>query len=208
MFPKDFFEFDLHLSNKELARLLLDSAKIEQVKKGKLLIESGEQQIKIPFLISGIFRGFVVDVDGSDITDCFAFQRKDVVIGCNGLEAPSRINIEAIVDSEVLTIPTQCIVEALSLQLELMKVYNVYLIDALDRHWEEKMLMHRCSAMERYQWFLKKYPGLIDMVCNKHIASFLGMTPVTLSRLRRQLRDWEAVEKNIQGQGERHDICL
>ena len=38
------------------------------------------------------------------------------------------------------------------------------------------MLMYRCSAMERYQWFLKMYPGLIDLVRNKHVASFLGMT--------------------------------
>ena len=43
--------------------------------------------------------------------------------------------------------------------------------------------------MERYQWFLARYPGLISTVNNKHIASFLGMTPVTLSRLRRQVRE-------------------
>ena len=43
--------------------------------------------------------------------------------------------------------------------------------------------------MGRYQWFLKKYPGLIDEVSNKHIASFLGMTPVTLSRLRQKLKE-------------------
>ena len=49
----------------------------------------------------------------------------------------------------------------------------------------------RNTAMQRYQWFLEAYPGFIDKVSNKHIASFLGMTPVTLSRLRRVLREKE-----------------
>ena len=47
--------------------------------------------------------------------------------------------------------------------------------------------------MQRYQWFLENYPGLIHTLNNKHIASFLGMTPVTLSRLRHQLRKTEKV---------------
>ena len=77
---------------------------------------------------------------------------------------------------------------------ELMEIYNFFLRKALARHWEGKILMHQCAAMERYQWFLREYPGLINAVSNKHIASFLGMTPVTLSRLRRKLRE-EPAEK-------------
>ena len=42
--------------------------------------------------------------------------------------------------------------------------------------------------MERYQWFLLRYPELADVVSIKHIASFLCMSPVSLSRLRGQLR--------------------
>ena len=45
------------------------------------------------------------------------------------------------------------------------------------------------SAMVRYHWFMKTYPGLVDHVRDKYVASFLGMTPVTLSRLRRKLRE-------------------
>ena len=40
------------------------------------------------------------------------------------------------------------------------------------------------DATERFKWFCKEYPGMIDMVNNRYIASFLGITPVTLSRLR------------------------
>ena len=46
-------------------------------------------------------------------------------------------------------------------------------------------MMYQYNAQERYEWFLKKYPGVIDLISHKYIASFLGMNPVTLSRLRK-----------------------
>lgn len=49
--------------------------------------------------------------------------------------------------------------------------------------------MYQHAAMERYQWFLQAYPGLCYQVSGKQIASFLGMTQVTLSRLRRAMRE-------------------
>ena len=72
---------------------------------------------------------------------------------------------------------------------ELTEVYNRLLMAALDRHWEIKMLLYRCTAMERYQWFMSHYADIASIVSNRYIASFLGMTPVTLSRLRRKLRE-------------------
>ena len=46
---------------------------------------------------------------------------------------------------------------------------------------------------------MKTYPGLVDHVRDKYVASFLGMTPVTLSRLRRKLR--EGGDEGEQGDG-------
>ena len=43
--------------------------------------------------------------------------------------------------------------------------------------------------MQRYQWFLSAYPGLIDRVSHKYIASLLNMTPVTLSKIRRAIKE-------------------
>ena len=168
---------------------LLETSKSESVPKGSILVESGERQTQLPVLINGIFRGFLIDAEGQDITDCFVCRRGDAVVGCNGLGEPSFISIEAITDCKVLMLPMTATLELMDEDIELVRMHNHYLQEALSRHWEEKILLHRCSAMQRYRWFLQNYPGMIDSVSNKHIASFLGMTPVTLSRLRRQLRE-------------------
>lgn len=45
-----------------------------------------------------------------------------------------------------------------------------------------------CSGEQRYLWFCREYPHLLERIPQYHIASFLGMTPVSLSRLRKQLQ--------------------
>lgn len=195
MYERSFLENWLRLSDTKVVQKLEQHAQDVLIKKNCLLIESGEVQTQIPILVDGIFRGFLLDADGRDITDCFVYRSGEVVMGCNPLGEPSQINMEAIADSKVLTVPVSTVLPIMDSCPELLRLYNRYLTEALERHWEEKMLMHRCSAMERYQWFLECYPGLIDSVSNKHIASFLGMTPVTLSRLRRQLRDNRSTEQ-------------
>lgn len=189
MYVKSCLENWLHISDITAMQRLAQAAQIVSIKKNCMLVEPGEIQEQIPILLSGVCRGFLLDADGRDITDCFVYRPGEVVMGCNPLGTPSQINLETIADCEVLFLPLSIVLPLMDSCPELMSIYNRYLVEALERHWEEKILMHRCSAMQRYQWFLKNYPGLIDTVSNKHIASFLGMTPVTLSRLRRQLRD-------------------
>lgn len=46
-----------------------------------------------------------------------------------------------------------------------------------------KIVLYQRTTKERYAWFQKKYPALIDRISNKYIASFLRMNPVTFSRL-------------------------
>lgn len=74
-----------------------------------------------------------------------------------------------------------------------MRFYVQFLSRALRRHWESKMILSQYSAKDRYRWFLGKYPGVIDMVNHHYVASFLGMTPVTLSRIRSAERQMDGV---------------
>ena len=159
------------------------------ISKGELIVDIGDMPTRICTLEKGILRGFITDMDGRDTTDCFVYHTGDVVLSCSGLEEPSLVQIEALTDTIMKEYPRDIVMELMEQDLGLLMFYNRELKSALFRHWEEKVLLHHSSAMERYLWFLKEYPGLIDLIGNKYIASFLGMTPVTLSRLRRRLRD-------------------
>ena len=70
-------------------------------------------------------------------------------------------------------------------------IYNSLLRNSLLEHWQIKTVLHKRTSMERYQWFLQAYPGLIDQVTHRYIASFLEMSPVTLSCLRAALKQGE-----------------
>ena len=56
-------------------------------------------------------------------------------------------------------------------------------------------LLACAAALVVLMWFLDAFPGLIERIPNKYVASLLGMTPVTLSRLRSELRE----EKGARG---------
>lgn len=62
------------------------------------------------------------------------------------------------------------------------------------------MARYRYDARQRYLWFLSAYPGLIQKVSNKYVASFLGMNPSTLSRQKAALRN-EKREKQREKSG-------
>ena len=194
MTPRDVFEKTLHLTGSEVIEDLSDACIPLHLAAGDFLIREGEKPAVVPFLLKGIVRGFLFDVNGREITDCFAVQPGIPVMTSADLQAPSPLSMDAMVDSDFLTIPIPEIQRLLERYSELQRLYNQLLIASFSMHWEIKLTLCRDTAMQKYQWFLQKYPGLGDQISNKYIASFLGMTPVTLSKLRRVLREKENPE--------------
>ena len=189
MFMRDLLRTRFGITDSDIIEELILAGRLDVFPKGSIIVESGKEQRYIPILLEGITRGYLIDAEGKDITDCFAYQVGDIISGCNQIGKVSQINIEAITSVKCFMLPAQMVLELLERYPKLLAVYNQYLVAALDRHWEIKMLMYRCEAMERYQWFQDNYADIIDLVSHRHIASFLGMTPVTLSRLRRKIRE-------------------
>ena len=181
------------LTDESLIQRLSAQGEVRLLKKGHVLYREGETPSKLTFLIQGLLRGYFLDAGGRDITDCFAFRCGDVAVGCGTLDQPSLVNIEALSQAQVLKIPMGVVRELLQ-DPAVMQIYLDRLSQSLMRHWELKILMYHCSALQRYQWFLKTHAGLPKGISGKYIASYLGMNPVTLSRLRHR-EDGRAAEE-------------
>ena len=179
-----FYSTALGISEGELTRQLAEETEHCRVEKGEILVRAGELQGQVPLLVSGVVRGFLLDLGGREITDCFAFRPGSAVMACFEIGVPSPISLEALTECELLSFPMELAERLVDSYAEAGRVYAEMLGASLRRHWELKVMLYQRTAMERYNWFLKNYPGLIDQVKHRHVASFLGISPVTLSRLR------------------------
>ncbi len=156
-------------------------------KKKKDLLVSGQVCDYLYFINKGCLRSFYIDskgiehiyqirMDNSWISDLKSFFSQN----------PSKYNIEALEDSYLLRIPherfEQLLIEIPRLERYFRILFQKAYINSLERlnatMWE--------TAMDRYNEMLKENPEIFQRVPLVYIASYLGITPESLSRIRRQ----------------------
>ena len=191
MLIKTFYQDILGISDEKLLRLLCDATDIRHLTKGELLIGVGAVQKDLYFLRNGILRGFYFDVEGKDITDCLLVKCGTPAMSCFafGDDATATINVEALTDTDIFCLPVAVVKDLLEEHPDLIRVYNQLLVESLRSHWEIKSVVSQKSAADRYQWFLSAYPGVIDRITQKYIASFLGISPVHFSRIHNTMQE-------------------
>ncbi len=158
------------------------------IAKGEYWLREGQVSSHIGFLISGVMRVYHLAND-KEYTSYFNFgQRNPFVSSFTSFtkRIASQENIHAITDCSMIVIShadlehlyeTHPAIDRLGRK---MAEYNYML--ALERIYS---LQHR-SAAERYNELLSIYPQLVNMVPHHYIASYLGITPESLSRIRKE----------------------
>ena len=183
----------LQVYDERLIRFAQEVGEIRTVKKGECVIKQGDVPTHTFFLIDGIFRGYLSSPEGKEMTDCFAFQPGSTVMPSSDINKPAPVSLEAVTDAHILSFPNSEIYPRIWEYPELQKLYIRLLLSSYNSHWELKTIHYQYDAMERYKWFCKTYPELLSHVKDKDIASFLNMTPITLSRLKQALRERQKV---------------
>lgn len=189
---ESFYRDYLQIEDEEVIQKAAAASRIREIKAGEYLFKQGDVPMQICFLIKGIMRGFLSNVNGKDITDCLCFRCGETVMPDGEFQRPASINIEALEDSQLVCIDLETVQELLENYPSLSKIHEWFLIRSANLHRALKIATYQYTATQRYQWFLKEYPGLIDRIPHRYIASLLNMTPVTLSKIRRSLKDAEA----------------
>lgn len=187
----DFYKNVLQLTEDALVDEVIKATEIKVLRRGEYLIRVGEVPTHMCFLMNGVIRGVMLDCNGKDITDCIVFRCGDPVMPDNDFTQPASITLEALTDSEIICISLATVVHLLKKYPSLTELYRRLLLFSANLHRGLKVATYQYTAAQRYEWFLKEYPGLIDRISHKYIASLLNMTPVTLSKLRNILKQGE-----------------
>jgi CRP-like cAMP-binding protein len=157
------------------------------LRKGEFLTHQGETGFrKIAFIASGGVRHFHIDGKGEERTTdfCLASEFTGTLELFRQGHKPSQENITAIEDTSLLTTEIGQLERFLARNLRFMGLFGKVMLDYFRlKNRREKDLLGT-DAPERYERFMIHYPGLSERIPQYIIASFLGMTPETLSRIR------------------------
>lgn len=167
---------------------LLKTLKLKTVKKGDHFIAAGQVPLEMAFVRSGLFRYYYLDEDGTEFTKGF-FPESTFLSSYSAMvnQTSSFISIQALEDSQVEIIPYNAWKELLSSH----SCWKDLLIQILEQAFAKKENRERefllFDAETRYKRFLLQYPGLEQRLKQHLVASYLGITPVALSRTRKKM---------------------
>lgn len=179
----EFLQKILGLQQKSVLTDILSVCRIESVRKGQVLFQRGVKPSHICLLVDGIFRGFFLDTDGKEITDCLVATPGYPLMPDSDLTTASNVTMEALTDAEVFLLSLSDFFALVQRHAEIQALYQKMMLYSWRYHHQLKLMMYQYSAADRYHWFLRYYPGAMDRISHRYVASFLNMTPVTLSRL-------------------------
>ena len=149
-----------------------------------LLLEEGKVANKLFFIRKGCLRLFFCH-EGKDITFQFFFEG-DVVASFDSLykRKPSLFSLESIEPAEVLAVKRAEFYHLVGQSPSLRQKYEEKLIDRFHAYQQLFLSRIKNTPQQRYEELLKEYPDIIRRVPQHYIASYLGITPVSLSRIR------------------------
>lgn len=181
---QEFYRDTMGIRSQPLLEEMTDVTQAALLERGELLAKAGELQADLPILYDGVTCSWQKNQKGQQAVVNFNVQKGDLLLGNMDFGRPAVNNCEALVQTRVVLLPRYKITLWLKQEPEIQQMYQ----RALSRYaslYQQKMVhVLQAQATERYAWFCQEYPGLVEQISNRYIASCLGITTVTLSRLR------------------------
>ncbi|MCB9182892.1 MAG: Crp/Fnr family transcriptional regulator [Flavobacteriales bacterium] len=178
--------FDRYLALDEVERnALRERSSVRRLKKRGFLLQEGEVCKSYAFVVEGCLRMYEMDEKGVEHNLQFALENEWIVdIGSFHAEKPSSLFIEALEPSTVICIEHADLLYLYTEHPKFDRNFRVIIEDQFVELQQRMLRRNASSAEQRHAHFVEQHPALAARVPNVHIASYLGVTPEFLSRLK------------------------
>ena len=181
---------DFTLISEDEQRAISESLRIDEYKKGQYLLRQGElSAIKCYFVLMGCVRQFFIDESGKEVTSNFFTEEQAIPIINEKTQGDlSKYSLVCVEDCRLVVgdIDSENTMLNKYPQLEIMirKMMEINVGEIQDQFGE----FIGSSPEERYESILRKRPELIERVPQHQLASYLGITPESLSRIKKRIK--------------------
>jgi CRP-like cAMP-binding protein len=160
--------------------------KSRKLRKKQYLLQAGDENHYENFVTKGLLRAYTIDEKGHEhiamfgmegwwISDLYSFLTN----------TPATQNIDALEESTVLSIEKKHLETLYQEVPKFDRFFRILLQNAFVANQQRILASISQTAEEQYLNFIKKYPGLEQRIPQHQIASYLGIAPETISRIRR-----------------------
>ncbi len=165
-----------------------ENRRVKSISKGKVLIRENEVADKLYFLHKGIFRYYLISTDGKDITKGFAIDTHNPV--CMAYSSfmtnqPSRIFIDALTDTEISVWDRSYVYPLISADPHWFQLSQRLATGLFIQKEKKEISLLKDASKKRFEDFKNDFPDLLKRVPQHYIASYLNITPETLSRIKK-----------------------
>lgn len=182
-----FMEKTTSLGRDKILEIMEDMV-VETYSKGTILLRQGEVLEKCYSVLTGCVRQYSVGDDGKEVTINFFTEEQAVVIFKSYKQKiPSDYFLSCVEDSTLLVGDPESEERMYRKFPELEKITRTIIEHNFGDEQEEKARFMRSTPEVRYRMLLEKRPGLINRVPQHQLASYLGITPESLSRIKKRV---------------------
>jgi len=159
---------------------------IKELDKNDYFSKEGQLTRDLGFIFKGILRIYYLNNKGEEWNKHF-LQENDFVASSISPDKKSITNIQALTKTSILCVPYTELVKLSTKYKEINSFIQKLTFSYLEQKQDREISLLSEEAMNNYLSFKKSYPDLENKIQHYHIASYLGITPTQLSRLRKKL---------------------
>lgn len=160
---------------------------IANFQKGEYVLNQGVHEMEQYFILDGVLKRVVITHEAKEMTLRFAVEREiETSYAAWCLKTPTPYSIVCVTKARVAKLPMQQWVEFMDTHLSVKDRFEYEVMLLMSEIMDHTITLHMLDAPGRVHRFIRKHPDLFNRIPKKDLASYLNLSPETLSRLKHQ----------------------